>query len=543
VHPDAKELPTIQLRVMMPREKGQSLGLQVMQIPPAEQRKPGQQSRLVVTGFVEDGFAIKHNEKQDDLSNKLMEGDAIVGIADGSVPPDQAKPVVNDAEAILQFMAKDDCAVTPLALFVIRILGPALRFRLGARVKARCGEAGWLSGQVIRVWEEDRNGEKKPYVIRLDNGRVVVAPRDHEDCVIADEPPKEQQQGAGGADKRSSKSDNWAKGMFGKQKPSGDKDKEEESETQDSRGGFKVHPDAKDVPVVKLQVVLKRESGESLGIALHHEPPLERRVPGQPSCLFVSNVLPGGFAMKHNQSMENPAQCIQKGDRIMAVLDGSAPEDQRKPVGDDSAAMLEVITRDKNAVTPLVFFIVRALGPPLRFTQGQRVKANCGPDGWLNGKVIKLWEQTDANGGRSPYIIKIEGQDRAVVAGADNDSCVVKADPRFKVDDVVMVNRGRSYTECKVLQVAKDGSEGVYKVREAEGSDEFWVPSDVDQIVRAVARFKKGDKVKANVGGEFVPGIIEELYHPGWVYAIKLEKDDNMVTAPEDLDQFVQKSD
>lgn len=246
--------------------------------------------------------------------------------------------------------------------------------------------------------------------------------------------------------------------------------------------------------------------------------------------------------MKHNQSVENAAHRIQPGDRIMAVVDGSAPEDKRKPVGDDSVAMLEVITRDKNAVTPLVFFIIRALGPPLRFREGQRVKAHCGSDGWLNGKVIKLWD-TDSDGSKKPYVIKIDGQDRVVVAPADTENCVVKADPRFKVDDVIMVNKGQGYKECKVLEVVRDGSDGVYKVKETAGSPEFWVPLDVDQIVRPLARFQKGDKVKANVGGQFVPGIVEELYHPAWVYAIKLDKDGNMVTAPEDSDQFVRKDD
>lgn len=247
--------------------------------------------------------------------------------------------------------------------------------------------------------------------------------------------------------------------------------------------------------------------------------------------------------MKHNQSVQDPAGRIQPGDRIMAVVDGSAPEDERKPVGDDSSAMLEVITRDKNAVTPLVFFIIRALGPPLRFREGQRVKAQCGADGWLNGKVVKLWD-TGSDGMKKPYVIKIEGQDRVVVAPNDSDVCVVKADPRFKVDDIVMVNKGQhGFKECKVLEVTKDGSDGVYKVKETAGSPEFWVPHDLDQLVRPIARFKKGDKIKANVGGEFVPGVVDEVYHHAWVYAINLEKDGSRVTAPEDTDQFVRKGD
>merc|ERR1711998_166705 len=99
------------------------------------------------------------------------------------------------------------------------------------------------------------------------------------------------------------------------------------------------------MPTARVNVALKREKGERLGIALNHEPPLEMRQPGQQSNLVISKVMPEGFVPKYNESQQNPMAKLYPGDRILAVVDGSVPESERKPVGGDSNAMLELITR------------------------------------------------------------------------------------------------------------------------------------------------------------------------------------------------------
>merc|ERR1711972_1231664 len=106
--------------------------------------------------------------------------------------------------------------------------------------------------------------------------------------------------------------------------------------------------------------------------------------------------------------------------------------------------MLELIGKDSNSVTPLILFMCRILGPPLRFKVGMRVKANCGEEGWQSGTVVKLWDE-DRKGSRKPYAIRLDKNSNVVMAPRDSEECVVKAEPRFKVQQQVMANRENGY--------------------------------------------------------------------------------------------------
>lgn len=303
-------------------------------------------------------------------------------------------------------------------------------------------------------------------------------------------------------------------------------------------GPPQVHPDAKEAPMAQLQVALARDKGEKLGISLGHEPPLEGRKDGQESKLVIQQVLPGGYGQKYNESQQNPFQKLRPHDRIVAVVDGSAPPDKRRPVAGDSKAMLDVITKDDNSVTPLIFIIVRLLGPPLRFKVGQRVRANCGDQGWQTGTVVKVWEGQDRNGMPVPYAIRVDSTGGIVVAPRDHDDFVSKAEPRYKVGDKVMAARDGGYKKGTVKEVINDKIRTGYRILMTDGSGEEKAPEELYQYLRPIARFDKGDKVLARVGKDYAPGIVEAVYHPKWVYAIKLG-DGNVVMAPEDADDFV----
>lgn len=584
-HPDAREIPATRIEVVLERVAGEPLGLALAHEPPVELRRPGQQSCLVVQGVLPEGCGQRRNQSQETQTQRLHAGDRIIAVIDGSIPKDLRAPVAGDSNAMLALLTKDQDAGTPLILLVARALGPPLRFRVGQRVEAHCGAEGWQSGVVVGCWQADGSEAKAPYVVRVQHsGRIVSVPRDSDDCIGPAAPSQLAAQGAstpaamqGGAQggtekagraKRDTPSDGWAKGLFGKPKgkskaargspdeaartDNGRADGEaeasptvnpKEAESLEEDVKLVVHPEAHNVPTARLNVVLKRDAGERLGIALNHEPPVEMRHPGQQSNLVISKVMPEGFVPKYNSTQQHPPARLIAGDRIVGVMDGSLPEKHRKPVAGDSIAMLELITRDSNKVTPLIFFLARPLGPPLRFIVGQRVKAQCGSSAdWQGGTVVKCWEQ-DGRGPPKPYIIRLESG-RVVAAPRDSEDCVVKADPRFKAGDVVMANAGpvqqgaTSYVKAAVLEVG--GGKGAYHLRLADGS-EHSVAVDVDQFIRPVARFRKGMDVLAKVGSEYVAGRIDAVYGPTWVYAIKVSGE-RVVMAPEDTDSFVKRA-
>jgi len=305
-----------------------------------------------------------------------------------------------------------------------------------------------------------------------------------------------------------------------------------------------IHPNAREVPTAQLQIVLKRDAGEKLGIKLNHDPPEADQKPGQPSTLVVQSILPGGYGEKYNKAADAKTQ-LRPGDRILAIVDGGAPESERKPVGGNSNEMLNVITKDGGSATPLVFLIARPLGPPLRFKVGQRVKANLGDNGWAPGVVVGVWVE-DPNGQRKPYAVRIMGTGGVVVAPKDHDDVIVKADPRFQAGDKIMANQGGGYQQGTVVEVKDEPCRTAYRIKlekeegKEEGDNECFAPEDVNQFVRPVARFKKGDKVMARVsGGQYAEGVVEDMYNPEWVYTIRLTAQGNTVMAPEDSDGFV----
>jgi len=510
VHPEAREVSTVQVNVELNRESGESLGLSLQQSPPKELRSEGQESHLVIGKILPDGFCHKRNESESEPMKRVQVGDRIMAVVDGSVPEKERKPVGGDADKMFEIITKEQNKSTPLFFIILRPMGPPLRFKIGQRVKAHYGEQGWLPGRVVKVWEQQPNGSRAPYVIRLDDGQIVMAPQDSDACVSLVDPGEESQ----GKDA----SDQWARGMF--KSPDGSQEEGATPSQQSEKQGPRI---------VQLQFLLKRDPGERLGLALNHDPPLEARPEGETvkSCLLVTNVIEGGYVHKFNQQQEHPAQRLQAGDRIVAIVNAGLPEDEREPVGEDSQAMLQVITHSNNGSTPLVFLVIRALVPEVRFAPGQRVLANVNNE-WQPGVVVKLWEQG------KPYVIRLESN-QMVMAPRDHDDCVRKADARFKVGDTVMVNHEGVFKRCGIVQVG--GDKGEYEVQ-LEGDDEkVWVPADTNQILRPIARFQVGDQVQARVESGYETGTVEAVYHPMWVYSIRI--DDKLVYAPEDTDTFV----
>lgn len=306
---------------------------------------------------------------------------------------------------------------------------------------------------------------------------------------------------------------------------------------------IKVHPDATEVPFTEFHIELLRKNKEPLGLVLAHDPPLDAPQrkqspdgrPGCESCLVVEDIKPDGYAKTYNDSQQDEAMRIRKGDRLLAVLDLAVPEAQRAPVGGDSGAILKIVDRG----TPIVFFGGRVAGKPLRFKVGQIVKANCGSDGWPEGNVVQVWEQQDK--GLVPYVIRLKGTQRVVVAPTDADDFVQKGAPRFKVGDLAMANYKGSYKKSKVVEVKDEKTRTSYEVRLTDGGESVQAPEDLDRLIRPIARFKEGTKVLANVDHGFSPGKVERCYHTNWVYAVRLDKG-NLVYAPEDVDTFVKKA-
>jgi len=161
-------------------------------------------------------------------------------------------------------------------------------------------------------------------------------------------------------------------------------------------------------------------ASERLGLALHHQPPLEEQQPDTESCLLIKDVLEDGFAKKFNDSQEDANAVLREGDRILAVVDGSQPEDVRRIVGGNSQDILRVIA---SGCTPLTFMIVRILGPPLRFKLGQSVQANCGEKGWLDGCVVDVWKHAGVDV-VAPYVIRLKETGAIVTAARDSEEIV-----------------------------------------------------------------------------------------------------------------------
>eukprot|EP00928_Gymnodinium_smaydae_P061291 TRINITY_DN45406_c0_g1_i1.p1 TRINITY_DN45406_c0_g1~~TRINITY_DN45406_c0_g1_i1.p1 ORF type:complete len:521 (-),score=96.41 TRINITY_DN45406_c0_g1_i1:250-1812(-) len=287
------------------------------------------------------------------------------------------------------------------------------------------------------------------------------------------------------------------------------------------------HPDAEEEPVVYVRLAIPREPREPTGLVLKAVPANQQTKTN--AHLLVEKVEETGCVPRFNEQQEDADLKIRAGDRLVGVMDGSVPESKRRPVQGDCAAMESLVAK----ATPLMVSVERPLGPPLRFQVGQVVKANCGPMGWVPGIIVGVWEE----GGRKPYAVRLIGKDRVVFAPTDSDVCVIRGDARFEVGQKVMANRSRGYEPGVIVAVTPTKTSYSYRIK-CEDGEECVAPTDLNQYVRAVARFKKGTKVLAKISDSYVPGVIEAVNHPQWVYLIKL-RDGNVVTAPEDEDSYI----
>ena len=62
----------------------------------------------------------------------------------------------------------------------------ALRFSLGTRVECRAADA-WRPGTIVQHFytQASFQGRYAPYQIRLDDGRLIYAPKDEDTCIRA----------------------------------------------------------------------------------------------------------------------------------------------------------------------------------------------------------------------------------------------------------------------------------------------------------------------------------------------------------------------
>jgi hypothetical protein len=296
-----------------------------------------------------------------------------------------------------------------------------------------------------------------------------------------------------------------------------------------------IHPDAVEAPTTTFQISLHHSKGEPLGIKFEPQPPPEQQKPDQPSWLLVTGFHEKSQAAKHNASQKDPGMCLRQGDRIVAVVDASVPEAERKPIGGNFRAILAVMASGKS---PLCFIVQRVAGPPLRFKVGQYVKANCGDKGWQDGEVMAVWD-SDSKGQRVPYVIRILAELRDVCAPADSDQFIKKGDPRFKVGDTVVANYHGGYKNGTVIEVISKRIQHSYRIRLSAGG-ECTAPDDLNRFVRPLARFEKGAEVLVNINGSgHVPATVEEVYHPAWIYLVKVDAGGNFVPVPYDVDQVI----
>ena len=130
------------------------------------------------------------------------------------------------------------------------------------------------------------------------------------------------------------------------------------------------YADAGDDARSLVRAVLSRKKGEGLGLALTHEPHVDAGPAGQASCLTITGILPGGFAVKYNDAQEDKVHHLRRDDRIIAVIDGSEPDRDPRLVGGSSKAMLEVI---QSGVTPIELIISRVRGTDVSGYRGRLV--------------------------------------------------------------------------------------------------------------------------------------------------------------------------
>jgi len=317
--------------------------------------------------------------------------------------------------------------------------------------------------------------------------------------------------------------------------PLGDKALKPENLKDAPTTKFEVHPDAREPPSFTFRAELAREAGEDLGLGLLPVGPTGTK-PGEEPILTVTGVMPDGFIKKYNEGVKDPGLRVCENDMIMGVVDCSIPDSERRPVGGNAKLILEVI---KAGRTPLVLLMRRVLGPPLRFSVVQRVMVNFGEKGWLEGQVLTVWKAAP-NGTKVPYVIRMKEGGHIVTASQDIDQCVKKAEPRWRKGDAVMCRRQGSYQKAIITEVKDLKAHTSYLATLEADKQAIEVPEEINQFVRPLARFTEGMEVEVKMQHGFVPGKIEAVYHPNWVYAVRQENGE-MAFVPQDDDAFCKK--
>merc|ERR1712232_642685 len=131
------------------------------------------------------------------------------------------------------------------------------------------------------------------------------------------------------------------------------------------------------------------------------------------------------------------------------------------------------------------------------------IKANWGDRGWLDGLIIKVWEDSN-DGSMLPYVIRLKDTGGIVTAPMDNENFVKKGDPRFKVGDEVMAALEGGYRQVRITAVHEHKVCTSYSAN--LGKESIDVPIDMDQYVRPVARFSVGTEVFAKMAEGYLPG-------------------------------------
>ena len=115
--------------------------------------------------------------------------------------------------------------------------------------------------------------------------------------------------------------------------------------------------------------------------------------------------------------------------------------------------------------------------PDLRFKVGDLVQAFAGQGEWINGKIIKVWDQ------ENPYRIELE--DGTNVWGPEDTNNFVRdrtpLEPlRFKIGDKVLANALGGWKTGHIIMVWDHGNP--YRIELEDGTN-VWGPEDIDKFV------------------------------------------------------------
>jgi len=306
-----------------------------------------------------------------------------------------------------------------------------------------------------------------------------------------------------------------------------------------------INPEAYHMPTVTLEIVYQIPKEVPLGLVLRHEPPVEQQSEEKQGVLRISQIEKELGAHMHGLACTKfgtPELRLDFDDQILAVIDCKPEPDDREVISGNSQKMLDAI---EAADRPLVFIILRELGPPLRFNIGETVLANCGERGMLAGTVEAVW--ADYQKGKAPYVIRLNSTGGGLFAPIDNDSAVQRAPPRFEIGADIMVNYEDSFKKGAIVELMCDRLHTSYTVlirkeqlKDAEEDKEVFVPFDGIEFIRPKARFEVGTDVEVNADGKgWLSGLVKEVYNPRWVYCVELDDREEPVFIPLDIDNMI----